>query len=237
MPLLFVLAALLVAGCASSTQAGPVAHPAMHPARPDAPAAARAVPAGALEAVPAPAAPLALRGDASGGHGTGHVGNASGHGASGHGAPVPQASVAASGRLRRALEAYLAVHDALASDDAEGRRTHGALFARAFEAAGLTGDEAATVQVFAEALVAASDLEAARHAFGHLSVPFARLVEAEGLPAGMALERIRCGMAHDLPEQGVWLQRAGDIRNPYFGSAMLACGRRTATLAAPSDAR
>lgn len=241
----FLGAALLVAGCSPAFHA----HSDDHPALAEAPVAAHTVPAGALAPAPEAATPLALRGaEASeSGHApshAGHGGSASGHeaghgahsasaqAAPAHAAPAHAAAVRASDRLRGALDAYLAVHDALASDDAAGAAMHGAHFARAFEAAGLSGEDAAVVRTRAAALAAADDLDGTREAFGHLSVPFARLVEAEGVPAGMTLDRVRCGMARDLPEQGVWLQRAGDIRNPYFGSAMLTCGRRTATLAA-----
>ena len=32
-------------------------------------------------------------------------------------------------------------------------------------------------------------------------------------------------MTTGAPEGGVWLQRAGPVRNPYFGTAMLMCSR------------
>lgn len=144
--------------------------------------------------------------------------------------------------MAEALGAYLALHDALASDDAEGARAHGRHTARAVAVWLDTppdsdphlwhrnADDASALRAAADDLAAASDLATIRVAFGHLSVPFARIVEMSGTPDGMVLERHRCGMARDVPEQGIWLQRAGPVRNPYFGSAMLACGTRTGTV-------
>ena len=135
-----------------------------------------------------------------------------------------------------ALGAYLALQDALASDrlDPAAAQT----FARAFASTSdempahdphlwhSRSDEVAAVRAGADALVAAEDLAAARVAFGELSVPFAALVQAHGVPAGYDLARFTCGMAPGVPEGGVWLQKDGELRNPYFGGAMLTCGRR-----------
>jgi Cu(I)/Ag(I) efflux system membrane fusion protein len=145
--------------------------------------------------------------------------------------------------MAEALGAYLAVQDALASDDQAEAIAHGAHFASAFEALAEAppagephfwhsrSDDVGAVRAAASELAGAADLAAARLAFGHLSVPFARLVEEAGLPEGLALDRYRCGMARDVPDGGIWLQRPGATRNPYFGAAMLTCGARTSSLA------
>ncbi len=144
---------------------------------------------------------------------------------------VPPAPVAP---LSGVLDAYLALQEALAGDrlDADAARAFEEAFARLAESPPegdvhfwhARADDVTAVQTHAAALAATADLAEARAAFGHLSVPFARLMEDAGLPEGYALERYTCGMARDVPEGGVWLQRAGETRNPYFGSAMLRCG-------------
>ena len=226
MPRLALALGLLAAGCAPSA---PLAPDPAHPASPDAPATASAVAFAALAPVPAPDVPAALRPD-----GRAPMAHA-GHAHAGHGAPParPEAH-AAPAPLADALDAYLALHDALASDrtDAGAARRFVDAFA-ALADAPPSGDphfwhvrhaDVATVRLSAAALADAADLDAARAAFGTLSAPFAALAEAAGLPDGYDLDRHTCGMT-DAPEGGVWLQRAGEPRNPYFGSAMLLCSR------------
>ena len=133
-----------------------------------------------------------------------------------------------------ALDAYLAVHDALAADrfDAEAAAAFEAAVADLVAAAPADdphlwhrmGAEVEAVLTSARALAEADGLDEGRGAFGLLSVPFAALVEAAGVPEGYDLARHTCGMT-DAPEGGVWLQREGPVRNPYFGTGMLMCSR------------
>jgi hypothetical protein len=133
-----------------------------------------------------------------------------------------------------ALDAYLAVHDALASDrlDAEAARQFAAAFDALVEAPPASdphvwhvrGDDVAAVREAADVLADAGDLDAARTAFGHLSAPLVRLAEAAGADRARGLDPYTCGMAPGVPEGGVWLQREGSTRNPYFGAAMPMCG-------------
>ena len=74
-----------------------------------------------------------------------------------------------------------------------------------------------------EALEEAEDIAAARAAFEPVSNFLIRVVEANGLPHGTDLIRAHCPMAFDW-EGADWLQEAGPLRNPYFGSEMLECG-------------
>ncbi len=240
---------LLAVALVACAPAGPAAPPVGHPAEATAPTSATTLPLDPLAAAPAPTLPDALRpGDAPpAAAGTmdpahaGHTGTA--HDAPNHGGM-------SDAPMGEALGAYLALHDALASDDADGARAHGRHTAHAV-AAWLDAppdddphlwhrraDDASALREAADDLGTATDLAAIRRAFGHLSVPFARVVEAAGTPDGLTLERHRCGMAPDVPEQGIWLQRPGPVRNPYFGAAMLTCGTRTGTVgatAAPDD--
>lgn len=163
-----------------------------------------------------------------------------------HGAMDSDAPVAAP--LAEALTAYLALHDALASDRLEGvagsARAFGDAFTRAIQMpppgaphfwhmrSGQTDD----VEAAAARLTTSSDLSSARFAFGALSAPFASLLEAHEMPGGFNLVRHTCGMQPDAPEGGVWLQREGEVRNPYFGAAMQMCARESHPASSPTEA-
>jgi hypothetical protein len=132
--------------------------------------------------------------------------------------------------FRSALGVYLAIADRLASDSVDGvaedARTLEAGAAQLAEASAL-GSHAghlAAIRQHAAHLAAATTLPDARDAFGELSPAFAHLVAAVGVPSGLEVTRYVCGMA-DAPEGGVWLQAAGEPRNPYFGATMLRCHR------------
>ncbi len=147
---------------------------------------------------------------------------------------LPPAGEAA---LREALDAYLTIQSALASDSIEGGSSAATAFKKTLgklQAIELPDDPhfwhsrtaaLKTMLTGAADLAEAGDLAAARLAFGKLSVPFRALVAATGVPPGGQGDvlALRCPMF--LQDQGgaVWLQAAGDVRNPYMGAAMLAC--------------
>ena len=211
--------------------------PPSHPASLDAPAAPLVAEVAALPPVAPPDLPAALRPDGQ------PPGGMMDHSAMDHSAmdhsAMDHSAMAATDEttaLAGALNAYLAVHDDLAANrldpDAAGALA-GALDVLVETPPAddahfwhMRGDAAAALRQSAGALTEAGDLDAARAAFGALSVPFADAVEAMGAPGGFDLVRHTCGMA-DAPEGGVWVQRAGDVRNPYFGTSMLMCSRRT----------
>ena len=72
-------------------------------------------------------------------------------------------------------------------------------------------------------LAAADDITAFRAAFAGLAPATAAAVRAFGIPGAVPLHLIRCPMAFD-NKGAVWLQRDPQVRNPYFGAAMLRCG-------------
>jgi multidrug efflux pump subunit AcrA (membrane-fusion protein) len=78
-----------------------------------------------------------------------------------------------------------------------------------------------------EELAVATDLESARIHFGYVGHAFNALLTATGIPESKAEEvmGVRCGMFSQAPEGGIWLQRTGDVRNPFFGadSGMSSC--------------
>jgi len=144
--------------------------------------------------------------------------------------------------LGNALSAYLLIHAALASDTIDGVADAAREFETAFRLAiedapaddphvwHMRANETAAVQTHASSLARATDLVGARSAFSELSAPFASLIEVVGPPDGFDLVRHTCGMPSDAPEGGVWLQRAGDVRNPYVGGAMPMCARESSPL-------
>ncbi len=129
-----------------------------------------------------------------------------------------------SAALASALDQYLIVQTALAGDSIEGvpaaARDFGAAMAEVSteEAPGFWTDTA-------NELAGGSDLAEARLAFGKLSVPFRRLVVATGVPAGIdeSILALHCPMFTDDQGGAVWLQAAGEVKNPYMGSRMLGC--------------
>ena len=246
--------ALGLAGCAPS--AGVL--PADGPHAPSAPPLPVAVSLAPLRPAPQPRPPAALRtAPAPPPEHAAHSPMAHRqmeHGQMAHGRMEHGQMAAPSGSpFGRALAAYLGVQAALASDALDGvadyARTLSDAVAQAAEAAPagdphfwhMRADGVAAVRSHAAALAEASELVAAREAFGRLSAAFVPLVEAHGAPDGLALARFTCGMAPGVPDGGVWLQAGDAPRNPYFGSAMLACATGRARVpsmldgAAPAD--
>ena len=72
----------------------------------------------------------------------------------------------------------------------------------------------------AGALVRATDLPAARAAFGTLSDAIIDYVKTSGSSYGDGVTIAFCPMA-----QKYWLQRGDTVQNPFYGKAMPDCGR------------
>lgn len=219
---------LLVAGCAPPVALGDEDVPLHEPKR------SETVSLDALAPVPQPDLPAPLQPPAS----------SAMHSAAMPSAPAAEHShhAAAPAPLAEALAAYLAISAALASDDLTPVAEHAEAFRRGWERTVATppahaphlwhrhAEAAERVRQSAGRLATATTLEAARAAFGDASAPLADLIDAHGPPDGYRLVRHVCGMQPDLPEGGVWLQREGPPRNPYFGSRMLACAVEAETL-------
>jgi len=117
-------------------------------------------------------------------------------------------------RMDAALEAtpvlkqYLAVQDALAGD-------------RLDEAIAALRHLSESAPEEVQLLVAGAegaDIDSVRVLFGSISESL-----IDGKPLMDALRVARCPMAFDY--QGArWIQRDGDVANPYFGARMLHCG-------------
>jgi multidrug efflux pump subunit AcrA (membrane-fusion protein) len=144
---------------------------------------------------------------------------------------------AANAALGVALDGYLAVGQALASDTTTNMGVSARKIADAIDALVAMAipnqphywhdhAEAASVKQKALDLAAASTLDDARRAYALLSTVLSKLLHGTGVPRsyGQKLEDAHCPMYPDSKGQGsVWIQAAGAIRNPYFGKAMLTC--------------
>jgi Cu(I)/Ag(I) efflux system membrane fusion protein len=124
------------------------------------------------------------------------------------------------------LKDYLAIHGALAGDKIEGVKraaTSIAATAKKLDPAGVEGEHAehyrdlpAKLETAAAAVAAAVTVDEARAALKELSKPMA-MWGTMSKPKGVVV--MFCSMA-----KASWLQKKGDVENPYYGSKMLGCG-------------
>jgi len=111
---------------------------------------------------------------------------------------------------------YLEVQVKLAGDQFGGLQPQ----AQAIAAAATTlGKDAEKIVAGAKKLGEAKDIAAARTAFGEVSQALADYAQKTKSGFGPDVKLAYCPMA-DKP----WLQKDKDIKNPYYGSAMLTCG-------------
>jgi hypothetical protein len=85
--------------------------------------------------------------------------------------------------------------------------------------------EAADVRGKALELVKAADLVAARELFADLSIALGKLLRATGVPPayGKRVVELHCPMYREGQGGNIWLQVEGEVRNPFYGKAMLGC--------------
>ncbi len=122
----------------------------------------------------------------------------------------------ASDAMKAIVGSYLEIHAQLATDKIDSIKAPAT--ALAARAAGL-GKEGAAMAKAARTVADAPDLKAARDAFGALSDAVVAAAKAEGWKDVGEVKLVFCPMA-----RGQWLQKEDNIRNPYYGSAMLDCG-------------
>ena len=143
-------------------------------------------------------------------------------------------SEASEDALAMMLDTYFTVGSQLASDTMENvnAKTHEMLEAfHTLEHEVPTAlweshkDHISAIHDYSHELGGTSDIKTARMAYGSLSEAVIRLVAAIGTPASdeNPVYKYICGMASDVPQGGVWLQKGAPARNPYFGSSMLRC--------------
>jgi RND family efflux transporter MFP subunit len=138
-------------------------------------------------------------------------------------------------KLNTVMEHYLAIGDALAGDTTEGVADHAQKLATALDELVKTEvpaaphlwhgnqDAIATARSNAFKLVDTEDLAEARLRFAEVSTSLETLLMATGVPPSFEREVqvLHCPMYRSGQGGTIWLQAAGDVRNPYFGSTML----------------
>ncbi len=86
-------------------------------------------------------------------------------------------------------------------------------------------EQVATVRGKALEISEAKDIETARLAFADLNIALGKLISATGVPPSYEFEvqKLHCPMYREGQGGSTWLQRAGPVRNPFYGSVMLEC--------------
>jgi hypothetical protein len=125
-------------------------------------------------------------------------------------------SVIAADVPKELVDAYLHVQSALAADRVDGVGVQ----AKAIEtAATALGKDADRIAAGAKKLQAATEIAAARTAFGELSEALVGYVEKTKSDLGTDVRVAFCPMANK-----PWLQKEKEIKNPYYGASMISCG-------------
>jgi protein SCO1 len=120
------------------------------------------------------------------------------------------------------LDPYLRIQEALSADTLTG--VSDAAHRIATEATRV-GSSAASIGSAAGPLQQAADLKSARTAFGTLTAALITYAKTSHAMIGDDVHVAYCPML-----QKYWLQKGISIRNPYYGKAMLQCGRLNPTL-------
>ena len=147
--------------------------------------------------------------------------------------------------LIASVEAYLTIHSALATDDlaaAQGgaKKLDGSLTgvpAGVLQASDREHWETVQAKELSDAvqrLGQAKDIEEFRKHFKSLSDGLVDTLRRFGVPDALPLHVMHCPMAFDNTGAD-WLQRDPEVRNPYFGNAMLNCGEMVTHLTPPEE--
>jgi Cu(I)/Ag(I) efflux system membrane fusion protein len=148
-------------------------------------------------------------------------------------AKAPAVSKAFRNQFQHVLDAYLAMERALAEDDLDGARAAAQKARNALSRVDmklLTGEnhsvwmehEAELEKLLSET-TDAEDIEAFRRTFALLSEQMMATTRRFGHAGPGAVYQIKCPMAFN-NRGATWLQDDDEVRNPYFGDAMLRCG-------------
>ncbi|MBJ7882611.1 efflux RND transporter periplasmic adaptor subunit [Gelidibacter salicanalis] len=141
-------------------------------------------------------------------------------------------------QLKQVFDDYILLKDALVSDDTKNAQQAGKQISQALKKVDmkLLSDEKAhnhwmTIQkelkTSANAIGNSSDIATQREHFKHLSAHLISSVQLFGVNQKVYVEF--CPMVNN--NKGAnWLSLETEIRNPYYGAAMLTCGEVTATL-------
>lgn len=127
------------------------------------------------------------------------------------------------------MDAYFSIQSALASDNlALAKSTASKLDENVANAECSTKGEDCCAEIAgaAHGIANANDIAAARSAFNDFSKVMLARVESHA--PEQAVYQMYCPMAFN-NKGASWLQNNDNLRNPYFGSAMLTCGSTKAT--------
>jgi hypothetical protein len=132
--------------------------------------------------------------------------------------------VAASGVARAGdalltmLDPYFRIQSTLSDDKTEGLKADATAIAVAARALGEPG---APIAKAADTLAGATDLAAARMAFGQLSDAVIAFSESTKAAPGDDVHAMFCPMVNKQ-----WMQKGSKVSNPYYGKSMLTCGEK-----------
>ncbi|WP_170067671.1 DUF3347 domain-containing protein [Neolewinella xylanilytica] len=118
--------------------------------------------------------------------------------------------------IDKVFQNYLQLRTALVNDDAATAATAAGNMADTFD------DEREELRMLAQQIADADALDIQRTYFSALTVEIESLFE-DAL-AGGRIYKLHCPMAFD-GKGADWYSEVSEIRNPYFGDAMLTCGR------------
>jgi hypothetical protein len=115
---------------------------------------------------------------------------------------------------------YVPMQEALAGDSVAAVKEQAAKMAAEAGAAIKAGGDKASLEAVAAAAkgMTATEIEDLREQFRPLSMALAKMVEKEAV-AGHDI--FYCPMA-----DAYWVQKSGDVANPYYGKFMLRCGEQ-----------
>jgi protein SCO1/2 len=130
---------------------------------------------------------------------------------------APKASTPAAAMPTPIVEPYLRIQEALSADTLTGIQD--AARSIAAEAMKL-GSSAASIRTAASEFQQSRELTSARAAFGRLGDAIITYARTANVSIGSNINVAYCPMARKY-----WLQRGTKIQNPYYGKAMLECGR------------
>lgn len=144
--------------------------------------------------------------------------------------PIPEAFRKQIGIV---LDNVLPIGEALAKDNLESAHTNAFQARKALAAvnmSALTGENherwMQSLKVLApalESMAASKDIQSFRTDFAALSPEMARVIKTFGLIPVEPVYELRCPMAFE-NRGATWLQKDKQVRNPYFGKTMPACG-------------
>ncbi len=147
-------------------------------------------------------------------------------------------SVAGKSEIQEVFNSYLALKNALVEDDFEAAKKHLKTVENKIEAVDVSAIQASAadavenyktrLQAKLSVMTASEDISALRTGFIDFSAEIIRMAKSLKPFSGQIYIQ-HCPMANN--DRGAdWLSLSEEIRNPYYGSAMLSCGEVTGVI-------